>query len=132
MERLGCTDCVTLCGQQNLEEVYQKYEAYAAGSTSEGFGLTLMEAIGAGLPIIGFDVRYGNQNFIDQGKNGYKIPVYDKMETKERVAKLAECMVRLFTEADLEAFHEHSYEKATSYLTAEVEKRWALLLNQTI
>lgn len=129
-ERLGCTDCVKLCGQQNLDEVYQNYEAYAAGSTSEGFGLTLMEAIGAGLPIIGFDVRYGNKNFIDQGKNGYKIPVHDKMETGERVQKLAECMVKLFTEADLDAFHEHSYKKAKEYLTDEVEKRWALLLKQ--
>lgn len=126
--RLGCMDCVRLCGQQNLEEVYQKYEAYAAGSTSEGFGLTLMEAVGGGLPIIGFDVRYGNQNFIDHEKNGYKIPVHDKMETKERVEKLAECMVRLFTEADLEAFHEHSYKKAEEYLTTEVEKRWKMLL----
>ncbi len=127
-ERLGCTDCVKLCGQQNLEEVYQNYEAYVAGSTSEGFGLTLMEAVGAGLPLIGFDVRYGNQNFIDHGKNGYKIPVHDKMETGERVKKLAECIVRLFTEADLDAFHEHSYKKAEEYLTTEVEKRWETLL----
>ena len=129
-DRLGCADCVTLCGQQNLEDVYQKYEAYATASTSEGFGLTLLEAIGAGLPIFGFDVRYGNKNFIDHEKNGYKIPVHDKMETRERVEKLAECMVKLFTEADLEAFHEHSYEMAKNYLTTEVEKRWALLLKQ--
>jgi len=127
-ERLGCTDCVKLCGQQNMEDVYQNYEAYVAGSTSEGFGLTLMEAVGAGLPLIGFDVRYGNQNFIDHEKNGYKIPVHDKMETGERVAKLAECIVRLFTEADLEAFHEHSYKKAKEYLATEVEKRWETLL----
>ena len=32
-----------------------------------------MEAAGSGLPIIGFDVRYGNPNFIDEGKNGYLI-----------------------------------------------------------
>ena len=43
-------------------------------STSEGFGLTLMEAIGSGLPLIGFDVPYGNQTFIEDGKNGYLIP----------------------------------------------------------
>ena len=128
VERLGLSGCVKLCGQKDLSEVYQNYEAYAAGSTSEGFGLTLMEAIGAGLPIIGFDVRYGNQNFIDQNKNGYKIPVHDKMETRERVEKLAECMVKLFTEADMEAFHMHSYEKAREYLATEVEKRWENLL----
>jgi len=36
--------------------------------------------------------------------------------------------VRLFIEADLEAFHEHSYKKAKEYLTTEVEKQWETLL----
>lgn len=128
IKRLECEDCIRLCGQQNLDEVYQNYETYLSGSTSEGFGLTLMEAIGSGLPIIGFDVRYGNPNFIDDGKNGYLIPVHDKMEKQERVQKLTECIVRLFTEADLEKFHKHSYDKANEYLTTEVEKKWKNIL----
>ena len=130
ISRQKCGDYVRLCGQQNLDEVYKNYDAYLSGSTSEGFGLTLMEAIGSGLPIIGFDVRYGNQNFIDEGQNGYKIPVHDKMDSKERVEKLAECVVRMFTEDDMEEFHRHSYEKAKKYLTIEVEKGWMNVLNQ--
>lgn len=124
IKNLNCGDYVHLCGQQNLEEIYKNYEAYLSGSTSEGFGLTLMEAIGSGLPIIGFDVRYGNQNFIDHAMNGYKIPVHDRMNNKERIHKLTECIVQLFTKADLEEFHRKSYEKAQKYLTVEVEKRW--------
>ena len=89
IKRLNCEECIRLCGQQNMDEIYKNYEAYLSGSTSEGFGLTLMEAVGSGLPVIGFDVRYGNPNFIDDGKNGYLIPVHDKMEKKERVQKLA-------------------------------------------
>ena len=129
IDRLGCGEYVRLRGQQNLENVYRDYEAYVAGSTSEGFGLTLMEAVGSGLPIIGFDVRYGNQTFIDNGKNGYKIPVHDRMEKRERVKKLADRIVKLFTKADMEKFHEHSYKKAQNYLTVEVEKRWVDLLS---
>lgn len=129
IEKLGCGDYVHLCGQKNLDEVYKDYEAYLAGSTSEGFGLTLMEAVGSGLPIIGFDVRYGNPTFIDDEKNGYLIPVHDNMEKKERVQKLKECIIRLFTEADLDKFHKHSYEKAKSYLTEEVEKGWKNILD---
>lgn len=128
IKRLRCEDYVHLRGQQNLQELYKNYEGYLSGSTSEGFGLSLMEAIGSGLPVIGFDVRYGNPNFIDEGKNGYLIPVHDKMEKQERVRKLTECIVRLFTEADLESFHEHSYEKAKAYLTTEVEKKWRTIL----
>ncbi len=130
-KRIAKHDCgsyVCLMGQQNLTEVYKDYEAYLSGSTSEGFGLTLMEAIGSGLPIIGFDVRYGNQNFIDGGQNGYKITLTDAMEEKEKVEQLADRIVRLFTEADLESFHAHSYEKAKEYLTEEVVERWKKLL----
>lgn len=126
--RLKCEDYIHMCGQQKLDEVYRNYEAYLSGSTSEGFGLTLMEAVGSGLPIIGFDVRYGNQNFIDDGKNGYLIAVHDKMEKKERIQRLTECIVCLFTKANMEKFHRHSYKKAKSYLTEEVEKRWIEIL----
>lgn len=132
IQKFNCQDSIRLCGQQNLEEVYKEYEAYLSGSTSEGFGLTLMEAVGSGLPIIGFDVRYGNQNFIDHEENGYKIPVHDRMESSERIEKLTDAIVRLFTEADLGHFHAHSYEKAKNYLVTEVEKRWANLLKQTM
>lgn len=128
IKRLGCTDYIHLMGQQNLTEVYQDYEAYIAGSTSEGFGLTLLEAVGGGLPIIGFDVRYGNQNFIDEGQNGYKIALDEHMDDKSKIALLAEKIVKLFTQADMEAFHEHSYEKAKGYLTEEVVDKWKNLI----
>jgi glycosyltransferase involved in cell wall biosynthesis len=117
-------------GQQNLDQVYQRYDAYVAGSTSEGFGLTLMEAVGSGLPMVGFDVRYGNQTFIDDGQNGYRLSIDDGMTGREKIKLLSEGIVRLFTDSDMEAFREHSYEKGKEYLTSEVEKKWAKLLNR--
>lgn len=126
--RLGCADYVHLMGQQKLDDVYKHYDAYVAASQSEGFGLTLMEAIGSGLPIVGFDVRYGNQTFIDDGQNGYKIPITDEMDQKEKIKLLSERIVRMFTEDDMDAFSAHSYEKAKEYLTKEVVHRWIELL----
>ena len=128
IRRLDCGSYVHLMGQQNLDEIYKNYEAYIAGSTSEGFGLTLLEAVGSGLPLIGFDVPYGNQTFIDDGQNGYLIPVNDSMDGKQRSRLLAEKIIQLFTEADLPAFHGHSYKIAEKYLTSEVEKRWNNLI----
>lgn len=124
----GAESYIILRGQQNLKEVYQDYELYLSGSTSEGFGLTLMEAIGGGLPIIGFDVRYGNPTFVDEGENGYLIPVDEHMTQKQKIEALTDRLVRLFTEADLDSFHEHSYKKAKGFLTKEVEKRWKNIL----
>lgn len=128
IEKYGCSDCIRLMGQHNLDDVYKKYEAYVAASQSEGFGLTLMEAIGSGLPLIGFDVRYGNQTFIDNGKNGYKIKIDDEMDQKKKIALLTEYIVKLFTEDDMEAFSKHSYEKAKEFMTEEVMNRWIELL----
>ncbi len=89
-----------------------------------------MEAVGSGLPIIGFDVRYGNQTFIDDGENGYLIPVTDSMEQEARIAALESRILRLFTEADLESFHRHAYKKAAEFMSKEVEQKWARILNQ--
>lgn len=124
IEKLKATTYIRLMGQQDLREIYKKYEAYLSASTSEGFGLTLMEAIGSGLPIIGFDVRYGNQTFIDEGKNGYKLPYATGMERGRRQAKMVEAIKKLCLEDDMDAMSRHSYKKAEKYLASEVEKKW--------
>lgn len=124
IEKLHATSYIRLMGQHDLTEVYKKYEAYLSASTSEGFGLTLMEAIGSGLPIIGFDVRYGNQTFIDEGKNGYKLPYSVGMERGRRQGKMVEAIKRLCLEDDIASMSEHSYTKAKRYLADEVERRW--------
>lgn len=121
--RLNCEEYVHLRGFQKLDDVYQEYEAYVSATRFETFGVTLLEAIGAGLPIIGFDVRYGVQSFIDDGKNGYKISYGD-------IKGLADAIVRLFTETDVESFRKHSYEKAEEYLTERVKRKWKDTLDQ--
>ena len=128
IKNYGAENYIVLRGQQDLKEVYQNYDLYLSASTSEGFGLTLLEAVGGGLPLIGFDVRYGNPTFIDDGENGYLIPVDSHMTQKQKIAALTDRIIRLFTEADLGSFHKHSYEKAKGFLTKEVELRWKSLL----
>lgn len=128
IEALKADSYIRLMGQHDLEKVYVNYEAYLSGSTSEGFGLTLMEAIGSGLPIIGFDVRYGNKNFIDEGKNGYKLPYNIGIEKSRRQKLIVDAIKKLFMEDDLDEMHKHSYEKAKEYLAHEVEAKWKNLI----
>ncbi|MCR5417199.1 MAG: accessory Sec system glycosyltransferase GtfA [Pseudobutyrivibrio sp.] len=132
IERLKATSYIRLMGQQDLTDIYVNYEGYLSASTSEGFGLTLMEAIGSGLPIIGFDVRYGNQNFIDHNKNGYKLPYNNGMERGRRQKNMVDAIIKLCTEADITAFEKHSYKMAENYLANEVENRWKKLISQMI
>ena len=123
-------DYIHLKGHQDLGRVYQNYQVYAAASTSEGFGLSLLEAVGSGLAMVGFDVRYGNQTFIRNGKNGYLIP-YDRSETGEvATASLVEALVKLFAKLDLERAEQVSYDLAAAYLEPEIEAKWAQLLKE--
>ncbi|MDU1480554.1 MAG: glycosyltransferase, partial [Staphylococcus epidermidis] len=42
-------------------------------SEYEGFGLTVMESIEVGCPVIAYDVRYGPGEIIEHGENGYLV-----------------------------------------------------------
>ena len=121
IDELNCSEYVHLCGFQNLDDVYQNYEAYVSASYGETFGITLLEAIGSGLSIVGFDVPYGMQVFVDEGENGYKI-------SQISAEGLANGIIRLFTEADLEVFRRCSYKKAEAYLEEKVTKKWKEVL----
>lgn len=125
-------DYVRLMGQRDLADIYVGYDAYISASTSEGFGLTLLEAVASGLPIIGFDVRYGNQTFIDDGRNGYIIDISNALDIKDKVSLLSESIVKLFSHDDLSDFNKYSYMIAQKYLTSEVKAQWNTLIKQII
>lgn len=125
-------DFIRLMGHHKLTDRYSHYQAYVTASTSEGFGLTLMEAVGAGLPIIGFDVPYGNQTFVRPGQNGYLIP---KPESHDQTAigqGMADKICQLFLEDDLEHMQEASYALAQDFLTSQVALAWQKLLEEVL
>ena len=130
IDELGATDYIHLKGHANLEEIYKNYEVYLSASTSEGFGLTLMEAIGSGLPIIGFDVPYGNQTFVTEGKNGYLIPPSADQVVDQIASAFAEKMIQLYKKDDLASMRQASYARAEDFLTSRVEEAWAQLIEE--
>lgn len=121
---------IRLMGQHDLTNTYINYDAYIAASTSEGFGLSLLEAVGSGLPMVGFDVPYGNQTFIDNEKNGYLLPYMEDWNTAKKVQTLSTGIIKLFQHQNLTAFSEHSYELAEPYLTSKVSQSWGKLLEE--
>lgn len=125
-------DYIRLLGHRQMEELYQDYEVYLAGSTSEGFGLSLMEAVGSGLALIGLDVRYGNQTFIKDGQNGYLIPRQEPDDSKQMVKAFAEKIIDLYSKADLDAFRYESYQIAESFLEDAIMKKWRYFLEEVV
>ena len=130
IEELGATDYIQLKGHMDLTAIYKDYEVYLSASTSEGFGLTLMEAIGSGLPIIGFDVPYGNQNFVRDGENGYLLPT-DPDQVVDRIARsFAEMICLLYQSQKMTSMRQTSYARAEDFLTSKVEKAWTQLIEE--
>ncbi|MDT2732327.1 accessory Sec system glycosyltransferase GtfA [Streptococcus parauberis] len=123
-------DYIHLKGHADLTEIYKNYEGYIAGSTSEGFGLTLMEAVGSGLPIIGFDVPYGNVTFVDNEQNGILIPRQESDQVDQIVHEFSQAIIKMYQEHNLEAWRQHSYEIAKDFLSSKVSQDWKQLLEE--
>jgi accessory sec system glycosylation protein gtfA len=94
--------------------------------------LTLMEAIGSGLPLIGFDVPYGNQTFIEDGQNGYLIPSSSDHVEDEIKKAYAEKICQLYLENRLEGMREKSYQIAEKFLTKEILNTWEKTIKEVV
>lgn len=125
----GASNYIRLQGHQDLDEIYSRYSGYVSASTSEGFGLSLLEALGAGLPLIGVDVEYGNREFIDNGENGI---LYNKTELKKMPETLALAIEQFFEKKLDEKGRAVSKQKAKSYLKENVAQMWQVLLEREV
>ena len=129
IQDLHADDYILLQGYADLESLYPQYQVYVTTSQWETFGLTLMEAIGSGLVLLGFDARYGNPTFIQDGKNGYLVPYGVDRNEEELVADMAEKLVFIL-ENDLKSMHQTSYDLARNYLRERIVQAWRQVLDE--
>ncbi|MDZ7755200.1 glycosyltransferase [Rhodohalobacter sp.] len=72
----------------NVDQYYRKSSIFAFTSSSEGFPNVVGEAMSAGLPIISFDCVAGPSDLIEDGKNGYLIPLFEENEYSKKLLTL--------------------------------------------
>lgn len=66
----------------------QQSKASLLTSQYEGFGLTIMESIEVGCPVISYDIRYGPSEIITHGENGYLVEANNITELTEYMTKI--------------------------------------------
>ena len=89
-ERLGVTDQVTWVGRRDRERLkyyYAAADAFVTVPWYEPFGITPVEAMACGVPVIGSDVG-GIKYSVRDGETGYLVPPRDPVALADRVAQL--------------------------------------------
>lgn len=94
-DRLGVTDRVHFLGHRDNPYPYLAgARGFVLSSRFEGFGLSLVEAMALGVPVIAADCPTGPGEILEGGKCGMLVP-------PGRPAELAEAMLRLVDSPDL-------------------------------
>ena len=118
---------ISMHGHQAMEGEYEKYGVYLTASRSEGFGLTLLEALGACLPIIGLRVDYGNIEFISDCENGILL---ETAAENAKIISFAQAIVKLTEDFDTQKIIKFSQKKAQEYTEASVREKWRSFYDQ--
>lgn len=119
---------IHLRGYQDVREEFLKHSLYLATAEWETLGLTLLEGIGSGIGFVGFDVKYGNQTFIQHEKNGILVPFHVEQPLQEHVDDLTEGIIKFYT-LDRKKVQDASYALASTYLGKEIAKKWENLFD---
>lgn len=90
ISELGLSDCVFSPGvMQNVEDYFKESDIFVLSSDYEGFGLVLIEAMSAGLPVVATKSG-GPQDIITDGVEGYLTEVGNEAMLAERMVSLIE------------------------------------------
>lgn len=116
--KLGLIDRVTFLGYvegEPLRELYKNSDVFILPTREDCFGLVILEAMCASLPVISSKYADGAKDLVTEGENGY---IIDPEDTEG----LAAAIERIFAEGRLEQMGQASYKKAQAFSFEEVAK----------
>ncbi|EKK20615.1 Poly(glycerol-phosphate) alpha-glucosyltransferase GftA [Fructilactobacillus florum 8D] len=121
-------DYIQLRGlSDDLEHVYPRYDAFISASFSEGFGLTYIEALNAGLPVITFDARFGAQELIKDGQNGFLATL--KREDEDYNVNQLKLALQRYWQADPVKLSHQTRASVRQYQDQNIAQKWRKLLD---
>ena len=91
IDKNGLTGKVCLRGTSNsVQQELPACSIYVCTALFDGFGLSILEAMSCGLPVVSFDCDYGPRAMIEDGKDGFLVPVGNIEMLGERICRLIE------------------------------------------
>lgn len=113
---LGLGDCVGFSGRVSDAEKWRilgDSSVFVFPSLQEGFGIVLLEAMAAGLPVVAYDLSvYGE--FMRHGQHGYLVPPDDEARMAQYVLQLLndEAACAQMGESNMEHAESFAWERA--------------------
>lgn len=108
----------------DVEKILLNSSIYVMTSRFEGLPMVLIEAKECGLPEISFDCKEGPSEIIEDGVDGYIIPVNDNEMFIEKLVMLAKDKEKRVN------FSEHSKINAKRFSSTNVSNLWKEMLEQ--
>lgn len=120
VEKLRLYNSVQLMGPRSpIEPEWVKGAIAVSTSRHESFGMTLVEAMRCGLPVVSTDCDYGPREIIKDGEDGLLVPVGD-------AGAVADALLRLIDDEELRRrMGTNARENARRYDPAAVAKQYA-------
>jgi glycosyltransferase involved in cell wall biosynthesis len=122
-EESGVKDQVYFGGRvsnDKLPDYYRSADVYLSASYSDGSSVSLMEALGCGIPVLLSDIP-GNLEWIKHGQEGWFFPTGDDLVLADRIVKSAQI--------DIDRLQMHRAARALAEKRADWNKNFERLLS---
>lgn len=101
----------------DMDKVYNQSKLLISTSLSEGFGLTMVEALSYKIPVIAYNCKCGPKEIVKDGVNGYLIDF--------SVQELAQRILELTSDSEkLESFSSHCYDEIDRFDFKKIMNQW--------
>lgn len=125
IDELGLSSAVRLEGRiEDIAGRYAESSIFILSSRDEAFGLVITEAESCGLPVVAFNCPSAPRELIDDGQNGYLVPLGDCHRMAERICGLIE------HEAERQNMGRKSRELSAKFSLDRISQQWISLFNQ--
>lgn len=74
----------------DIIRIMNQYSIFVMSSLYEGMPIAMLQAMACGLPVVSYDCPYGPGCLIEDGKNGYLVPLNDEVKLSEKICDLIE------------------------------------------
>ena len=121
----GLENKVRLRGvDKNILEKYKDYSLFAMASLTEGLPMVLLEAKANHLPIVSFNCKTGPSEIVQDGINGYLIPLKDSEQFADKLDKL-------MSSPDLrQDFSNHAMDNGGRFQKEKILSQWISLIKE--